>query len=254
MTGSNLLTGGITSDLDTLFSSTKVVQRAPRGTILAKGCYGSTPPALVFPQTCSLEDAYHVDTINQALFAVWWNGGFDMPFDNSDLSKPLPGGLGVTAFSTETQLLTAPILGNCGAERLTLQVADLHVTGSFTVAGVATPFEAYVSAKIPVDVGTSGGGVILQRASGLHPQFLIEVVSIPQLTPVLGDTLTSLLQPVLFDELLVRYSSQVTSALPQFKLDLSALAPGKNGAVLKLDAKSATTTGGYTIMSGDLAP
>jgi hypothetical protein len=254
MTGSNLLSGGITPSLDMLFSSTKVVQRDPLGTILAEGCYGSPPPALFFPHASPLEDAYYVDTINQALFAVWWNGGFDMPFTDSNLSQALPGSLDVTAFSATTKFLASPILGNCGTERLTLQVADIHVAGSFTVAGAANSFEAYVSAKIPVNIATSAGAPVLQRASGLPTQFVIEIVSSPTLPSPLNDTLTALLQTVLVDEILVRYGSQVTGALPQFRLDLSALAPGQKAAVLKLDAKSASTSAGYTILSGDLSP
>jgi len=61
------------------------------------------------------------------------------------------------------------------------------------------------------------------------------------------------LQVVLVDEILVRYGAAILNALPEFKLDLSALAPS-GGALLKLEALSAQTSAGYTVFRGDVGP
>ena len=250
----NLLTGGITPGLDTLFFATKVVQRNPLGSILAAGCYGAPEPTPAFPETAPLEDAYHVDAMNQGLFAVWWNGGFNMPFETQHLSQPLPADLGVTTFTLTPLFYTAPVLANCGSERLTLQVADINVAGSFTSAGTGHSFQAFVSAKTPVNIGVANGKPALTRVNTQPWEFVVEVVSNPALDPELDSTLESLLQVVLVDEILVRYGSTVINALPEFKLDLSALAPSSSAAVLKLDALSAQTTAGYTVFRGDVGP
>jgi hypothetical protein len=79
------------------------------------------------------------------------------------------------------------------------------------------------------------------------------VETVPVLTGAANDTLNALLQKVIIDEILVRYGSQVTGALPQFKFDLSALAPtGSTGAKIGLTVKSTSTNNGYTFMRGDL--
>lgn len=251
MTGTNLLTGGVTPGLDLLFGATKTVQRNPLGTILADGCYGTPEPGPAFPRTAALEDAYHVDAVNQALFAVWWNGGFNAPFENRHLSQALPAELGVGAFTITPTFYTAPILANCGADRLTLQVADVNVGGSFTVDGGRNSFQAFVSAKLPVNVGAAAGKPVFVPVANPGPQLLVEVVSNPGLDAELTTKLASLLQVVVANEILVRYGSAVLAALPEFELDLSALGDAAGAAVLKLEPLSAQTTAGYTVLRGD---
>jgi cysteine-rich repeat protein len=251
--GTNLLTGGITPGLDTLFFANKVVQRTPKGSIVAADCYGNPEPGPTFPETAALEDAYHVDALNQGLFAVWWNGGFNMPFEARHLATPLPTSLGVTAFTMTPLFYTAPFLGSCAGERLTLQVADVSIAGSFTSAGVRHSFQAFVSAKIPVNIDVTGGKATLTRVNAQPWKFVVEVVSNPAVDPALNSTLESLLQVVLVDEILVRYGAIVMNALPEFKLDLSVLAPTE-AAVLQLEALSAQTNAGYTVFRGDVGP
>jgi len=249
--GTNYLTGGMTPAFSTLFTAPKVVQRNPLGSILSTSCYfDPTPPA--FPQTSVLEMSEHVDAMNQALFAVWYNGGFNVAFNNTHLSTALPADLQVTAFNVTPLFYTAPILDNCDGARLTLSAADVSVTGSFTVAGTAHNFQGFLNVGVPVNIATSAGKPVLQRSTSGTPLIALELTANSGLSAALLSKLQTLLGRVVVDEVMVRYSSQVLAAMPALELDYSALGNGTEATRLNFEALSAQTMNAYTLLRGDI--
>ncbi len=244
--GGNILTGGIKPTLEVLYSSAKVVQRNPLGSIQATGCYGSPVPALSFPDTSRLELAEQIDHLNQALFAVWHNGGFDFVYADEHLppGSPLAG----QEFSVAHAFLTAPILDNCAGAPLALQVADVRLVGSFGAGSATRTFEAYASLSLPVQVAVSGDQVALAAAAAA-PRVVFEIVT-PRTPPPWAAELEALVVPLLRDQVLVRYGSTILGAMPTFAIDLRAFLNDPAAATLRFLPASGAMANDYLRLSG----
>ncbi len=245
--GGDLLTGGMTPSAAMLFVADKQVNRTPLGTVLADGCYGTTSPPLVFAEATPLEMANHIDAINQALYAVWWNGGFNFPIALSDLITP-PAAL--PDFTFDLDPYTAPILNNCNGYRLVLQVADLRASGSFVSTDGRMSFEAFSSLEIPVDVTVNAGVISLVVATGEPSFFATEIVSVPGEDVAWIPELEPLLERILRDEILVGYGSSIVAALPAFEIDLSTISGDPSGSILTFQPTGGAEQNGYTVLTG----
>jgi transposase len=140
------------------------------------------------------------------------------PFDERHLT-PGQTALKATAFSVLPQFYTSPILANCGGQPLTLEVADVKVSGNFTEGGVARVFEAFVNVKVPVKEVVVSGKPTLQVDTNVAEEFMVELVSGASMPTSARDALDELLHRVVVNELLLGYGTQVFNALPEFKLE-----------------------------------
>ncbi len=230
---SNLNVGGITSTLEVLYSSTPDPARVVLGSVLSDGCYPGSN--VVFPEIASLEMAQHLDSMNQALFAVWQAGGFDFGFNNSHL--PVDSTLASETFALTLEARGAPILNSCDGAPLALEIADVMVSG--TVNGQA--FSGFVSLSLPVAISAANDALRLSAQSA-PPVVVIDAL--------VGASVADLVGEILRREVVLPYCGQILTAMPTFIVDLSTLGGVPAASRLQMLPQTATFVGPYAMTTG----
>ena len=232
--GGTLLNGGMTAGFGAAITADRVNSGEPLGAILEGTCGEGE---FAFADLAGMESAVHLDTMNRALFAAWWNGAMAFPIETEELDANV-------TFSAP------PVLTRCGVDgTLMLQVADTRMAGSYQTEASGS-FTSYASASQPVQFELVGEDIMLVPIEG-DSLFVMEVVSGSEAAG--SDTaLASAVEDFLGQGVLLDYLNATLASLPGLELDFAALYQLEDAAVLRLDAQSVEQSAGYLKVTGQV--
>lgn len=253
--GNDLKTGGMTVGLSTLFHSQKKTDRNPLGSFLRNKCGLEQDETLVFTKEQPFELAAHVDALNQAFYAIWWNGGLDLPIKGSDLGNLDGIGAGpidLSKMEIQLKFLLPPILNNCAQKGLLeMQIGDLYVDAKLQLGTQPLTFTGYVSFSAAVKVVVDNGTFGIEVLSSPEPFMGLELVTVngnPGTSGLLENLLTSLIK----DTLIGQFAGNALGGFPLPEIDLGALTGLPGAAKLKILPADVQDQFGYYILRGDI--
>ena len=232
--------------------SEKGIQRSPLGAIRRDGCFVNAQDTLSYDWERAFGIGMKTDSLNAALFAIWWSGFLNEDFDLAEKTEGLDLGLTVTETKLTLNWLLAPMLNDCqGAKNgPKLQVGDLEVELSVSINDVPITAKVFVDFSSAVDFVSGPGGLEIKITN--VDAIEIEVVEISHV--MLG----VLHLPSFFDSKLTEWlPSQLEGKsfgpynIPE--LGFADLMPGlPEGVSLELGNLSVENSAGFTTFSADL--
>ncbi|MBM4370948.1 MAG: hypothetical protein FJ098_04800, partial [Deltaproteobacteria bacterium] len=224
--------------LDLAIFSEKKIDRDPLGAMARAACNQPTPEVFQFDEDAQVELAAYLDVVNEALFALWWNGML-----NLHLTAEALAGLGVdvseygvVGLILDTQALLPPVITSCNPEgQLKAQVGDLYAEASFTMMGIPADIHMYLYLVLGADFAVVDGEEGKEIGITVHDpdKVLVDIAYVNDewkgkewmLTSLITDTLVPLLMESLQEE-------PLSFAIPPISLgDLGGGEPGEEPAI-----------------------
>ncbi len=146
--------------LDLAIYSEKKIDRDPLGVLTRADCNLSEPETFDFDGDAQVELGAHLDLINEALFALWWNGMLHLNLTAEamaelgvDVSE-----YGIIGMQLDTQALLPPVITSCNPEgQLMAQVGDLYVEADFELMGIPVDIHMYLYLTLGADFAVIDG-------------------------------------------------------------------------------------------------
>ena len=140
--------------------SEKKIDRDPLGALARANCNLPEPEVFDFHEDAQVEFGAHLDVVNEALFALWWNGLLHLTLTaealaelGTDVSE-----YGIEGLLLETQALLPPVITSCNPEgQLDAQVGDLYVEAEFMMMGIPADIHMYLYLVLGADFGVVDG-------------------------------------------------------------------------------------------------
>ncbi|MFH1530015.1 MAG: hypothetical protein ABIK09_04665 [Pseudomonadota bacterium] len=140
--------------LDLAIFSEKKIDRDPLGVMTRANCNLPEAETFAFDEDAQVELGGHLDLINEALFALWWNGLLHL-----NLTAEAMAGLGVDVsqygiegLQLNTQALLPPVITSCNPEgQLTAQIGDLYAEADFVLMGIPADIHMYLYLVLGAD-------------------------------------------------------------------------------------------------------
>lgn len=140
--------------------SEKKIDRDPLGVLTRSNCNLPEDEVFDFDEDAQIELGAHLDVVNEALHALWWNGMLHL-----NLTAEALAGLGVdvteygiVGLQLDTQALIPPVVTNCTPEgQLMAQVGDLYVEAEFELMGIPADIHMYLFLTLGADFAVVEG-------------------------------------------------------------------------------------------------
>jgi hypothetical protein len=140
--------------------SEKTIDRDPLGVLTRANCNLPGDEVFDFDEDAQIEIGAHLDVVNEALHALWWNGMLHL-----GLTADALAGLGVdvteygiVGLQLDTQALLPPVITNCNPEgQLMAQVGDLYVEAAFELMGIPADIHMYLFLTLGADFAVVDG-------------------------------------------------------------------------------------------------
>lgn len=228
------------------------------GSLARDGCFAGSPPSFVAPHDAPIVLAVHDDVINQLLFAAWWGGATHV-----DIPPSLLGALGtsegIEKLSLKLAPLLPPVLTGCTPKGfLQLQLGDAGVSIDFELNGAPGGAEIFVSAALTANVVATPGpdGTVNLGIEILSLDvFDFQVMSASGFLVGSEPLIEVLVGTVVVDVIADKIAGGFAQSFPVPKFDLSkVLDTLPAGTSIGFAPKSLGRDGGYTVLSGGVAP
>jgi hypothetical protein len=146
-------------------------ERAPLGAIQRDGCLGAEPAVGYQPDKDQpIEAAVYDDLLNEALFAIFWQGVLDLVITAEDLAAMNVdiSQYGIADLSVDTQALMAPIIEGCAGARQ-VQLGDFFIHASFDFQGKPVDLDLYLFVQTAIDIELQEVDGIQKVGITIHP-------------------------------------------------------------------------------------
>ena len=222
------------------------------GSLRREGC-GSTKWAPDIESEDGLSFGISDDVINQALFALWWSGGFEGSALGLAQGQFDLGDYGFSLQSLDVSFLLPPVVGDCGADGLVVAVGDVRIDADVAAFGQTLDLEAYASLVLtaqPVVTWEDGAprvGIKVGQAtlSG------VEMGSVPEDMAGIEPMLQFVLMEHVLPPLLEKVTDKAFANYPIPEIPLDILLPSlPQGTTIALDLETVDRDQGYTILRG----
>jgi hypothetical protein len=210
--------------LSGLTTGPAALEMEPIGSILRDSCSGFDTVGFSFAKQHPMEVGFHVDLLNQVLYAAWWAGTLNTVLQDDEIAGAKIASYGLANGQIETDFLLPPILDDCNTkEILRAQVGDMKVTGSFTYQGQAVSITAYLTLDAEVVPVSNGSDVDLKAGMIQTAQVTLVDVSGPDnFDPsIFVDIVQDFVVPTILDTV----TAKVLKDLPLPAINASSLHP-----------------------------
>lgn len=228
---------------------------SPLGSIGRVSCLGSQPGTFAFPKIGQLELALHDDFFNQLPYAMYWGGLFEMDVAPAELGVDLAG-FGLSNVNLHVDFLLPTILTSCTPDgQQVLQIGDMRIDGTMSMAGVPVEMTIYASVEVAADIVAldSGGQKELSVALGEVRIMEVEVTEISGPLAGAEQLLVGIIKENLVGGLLDSFSAGALGSFPIPSIDLSGFDPNiPPGSGITLDLQQLLRIFGYTVLSGNV--
>lgn len=278
---------GSTFKLKAAAATKKVISDKKAGSITRSSCLGTeTPMDLMTVSNRELRIALHDDVFNQILYSVWLGG---LLKGQPDLGGVDLSAYGINSATINVDFLLPPIITGCQGNKLRLQIGDIQITATVSMALGTVTMVLYASIDVDASMTVNDKGQLTLALtipkktdanfhSWLDQHIFLELASItPQelivaredfeklikeemlpgfLGELSGDKLGGFEIPEIdLSQITTGQACNITSDCGQAELVCKTLA-GKKQCVLnktiKLSVKQVLYQKGFTILSGDI--
>jgi len=239
--------------VDLAIYSEKTIDRDPLGVLARADCNLPAPDVFSFDEDAAVELGGHVDVVNEALFALWWNGMFHQTITaealaelGTDVSE-----YGLEDLILETGALLPPVITSCNPEgQLTLQLGDLYTEAEFSMLGLPADIHMYLFLEIDADLAVVDGEEGPEIGIEVHDPdtVLVDIVHVNDQWVGKEFLLTGLITDTLFPLLMEKLQTDPLS-FPVPRFSLGELGSGGDIELppkdLVLDLESVDMNGAY---------
>jgi hypothetical protein len=189
-------------------------------------CLGEPPTGPLFDEFFpeKIEAGVYLDLVNQALNALWLNGGLNLAIDSETLAEL---GTDVSAFGLGNLMITTepllpPVITDCNpAGALTTQIGDFYMEADFELLGKPVDLHVFLFLEIEVEFAVVDGAEGKEISITIHSPTLSKL-QIAYLNEewegneqVFEDLFLDTIIPLIFDQLA---AEPITIAIPSFNL------------------------------------
>ena len=225
----------------------KGVDRDLLGSILYAQCDGTDPDPVLFTfqDAPAVQAGVKYDELNQALFMLWWSGMFHHPMDLSNLVGSGGGALPISNLLVTPNLLLPPILDDCKAGKLAIQLGDAYLDATFKLIDLDAHVGIWLQVRAGAELNAAGARLVLKIDK--VESFETEIIDLGQNLGDLLGTVTGLI-PSLLGQIEGKEFSFDVAPTP-----IGGLIPGlPAGAAVQLGNLASYNDNGVIVFGGDL--
>lgn len=250
----HLTTAGLDLDLGTAATTLKRVPWSAPGSLTRGGCFGTDGGQPGWSGEKRIGFGLSLDVLNQVLFSVWWGGALEIAlgpeaFGDTDLSQ-----YGVADLAVTLSGKLPPILTDCLDGELYLQIGELEVDASMTLAGMPLEVGMIVALETVAEISADADGTLGLTIGTIEPdEVVIDIVRIESdlFSEAQEEILVTLLREQLLAGLLGDLAGQSLAGFPLPEIDLGSVADDLAGQVISIRDVTVERERGYVQLEGN---
>ena len=248
----HLTVAGLDVDLGTAVTTLKRVPWAAPGSLERGGCFGVDGGAPAWDADKRLGFGLSTDVLNQLLFSVWWGGALEITMGQAQLGDL--SDYGVSDLDVTLSGRLPPVLTDCSADTLVLQLGELHVDASLKLGGMPLDVGLIAAFETTADVTSDADGNLGLAIGAIAPEdILIDIVRVESALfgPDQEDALIELVREQLLAKVLEGLGGQSLAGFPLPEIDLGLVAPSLAGQTIAIHGVQVSRQRGYVRLQGN---
>lgn len=228
------------------------VHPAP-GSIARGDCSGTQPGPYFLPSEGMVEAALYEDFLNQVLYEAWKGGIMNVEVDGGLIGLDLSA-YGLTEVTIRVDPYLPPVATSCRSPgQMEVQVGDLNLNATFSLAGGTGAVELFGSARVAVDLTVDGApdpnevAVTVQDIAQMGVDVVYSSGAVDGFDTLIEDLFATVVRNLLVEKVV----AQTLASYPIPVVDVGLLVPGlPAGTEVTFEPASVGTDTGWMLVTG----